>query len=275
MLRTPWLPFVLLLSLPVLAQEAPPLPRDRPAALGEPDTETEAPASAPTQAIPAPVDPAQPAPAAESPEAEAPESLPLETAAPAEPAAPPRPYQTQCPALVAGQLEASLLPPISDGDCGAQSPLAVTGVLVNGRMVPLSGEATMTCEVATTLPQWGQALDGFLQARENTQLATLNVGTSFACRDRVGGDSDRISEHGMADALDIVGFSLEDGRTISVEADWPKADAPEGKFLRFAHDAACSSFSTTLGPEANAEHHDHFHLDMGCHGAACTARLCE
>ena len=33
-------------------------------------------------------------------------------------------------------------------------------------------------------------------------------------------------------------------------------------FLRAAHDAACRIFGTVLGPEANAAHRNHFHLDM-------------
>ena len=33
-------------------------------------------------------------------------------------------------------------------------------------------------------------------------------------------------------------------------------------FLHRIHDDACSIFGTVLGPDANAAHHDHFHLDM-------------
>jgi hypothetical protein len=33
-------------------------------------------------------------------------------------------------------------------------------------------------------------------------------------------------------------------------------------FLREAHQAACQVFATVLGPEANAAHHNHFHVDM-------------
>ena len=272
MLRAPFIAFPLLLSSPALAQEVPPMPRERPESLAAPAAPADAPAAQSEAAAPAPEQAEQPSPGDPAPPAAA-EPAPATAQAP--PAEPARPYQTQCPAVISGQIQASLLPPISEGECGEQSPLSVTGILVNGRMVPLSGEATLSCQLATTLPQWGEALDGFLQSRENTELATINIGTSYSCRERVGGTSDRMSEHGRADALDVVGFSFADGRTLTVEGDWPAADAPEGKFLRFAHDAACSSFSTTLGPEANAEHHDHFHLDMGCHGSTCEARLCE
>lgn len=36
----------------------------------------------------------------------------------------------------------------------------------------------------------------------------------------------------------------------------------ENGFLRRLHTAACGIFSTVLGPEANAAHHDHFHFDL-------------
>jgi len=47
-------------------------------------------------------------------------------------------------------------------------------------------------------------------------------------------------------------------------ADTPDPETVSGKalFLRAAHRAACSIFSTVLGPEANKAHKNHFHLDM-------------
>jgi hypothetical protein len=37
---------------------------------------------------------------------------------------------------------------------------------------------------------------------------------------------------------------------------------PQAQFLHEAHAAACRIFGTTLGPEANADHRNHFHVDM-------------
>jgi hypothetical protein len=37
---------------------------------------------------------------------------------------------------------------------------------------------------------------------------------------------------------------------------------PEDDFLHQLHTGACMRFTTVLGPEANAEHHNHFHLDL-------------
>jgi Extensin-like protein C-terminus len=41
-----------------------------------------------------------------------------------------------------------------------------------------------------------------------------------------------------------------------------KSPGPQAQFLHAAHAAACRIFGTTLGPEANADHRNHFHVDM-------------
>ena len=65
-----------------------------------------------------------------------------------------------------------------------------------------------------------------------------------------------------ANALDLVGFRLRDGRRISVLHDW-SGEGDNARFLRLVQDAACERFNITLGPDYNAAHRDHFHLDMG------------
>ena len=274
-----------LLCLPALAQETnPPLPMSRPdPATTAPPDEVPAEAAAETPTVPLPrarpaeklETPATP-PAAPSPDSEVYGPPRPETHA-AEPVKPivPRIYQTACPAVLLGQVEATALPPIADGQCRAQSPLSVTGVLANGRMVPVSGGVETDCGVATALSPWVQSVDSYLLARENTEIAEVVVGTSYMCRNVNGASSGNLSFHAFADALDIVGFKLGDGRFITVEAGWANATSSEGRLLRFAHDSACANFTTVLGPEANAEHHDHLHLDLGCHGKTCTARICE
>jgi hypothetical protein len=251
---------LLMSTLPVFGQPVP-LPRERPPSLTSEDGAVQSPGLPEVEADAGPGNAIAPPPAAPS--------------GTVEPEAPARTYQTQCPAVLAGLVEAELLPPIQEGSCGERTPWSVTGIRLGERLLPLSSPASLSCEMATALPDWAEMVDGYLQASQNTELAEITVGTSFLCRDTVGGNDQRISEHGFANALDVAGFKLSDGTSIAVEADWPNGDAPAGRFLRFAHDAACSLFATTLGPEANKEHQDHFHLDMGCHGNGCMARLCQ
>jgi len=57
----------------------------------------------------------------------------------------------------------------------------------------------------------------------------------------------------------ITGFQFEDGRRLRLIDDWDGGGA-EAEFLRQARDGACTWFATTLGPDYNALHADHFHL---------------
>jgi len=85
---------------------------------------------------------------------------------------------------------------------------------------------------------------------------------SFACRNIGGEGRHRRSEHATANALDVAAFALADGRTVSVLRDWGRDDA-RGRFLHDVHRGACRFWNVVLGPDHNAAHRDHFHLDRG------------
>jgi hypothetical protein len=260
-MRLSWFLVFAVLAAPVLAEDPPPLPRPDPQAASDRTI------AEPDMPLPRP----------------RPESR---TETPAQPAATgdheppkqsePRLFQTACPAVILGLVTARPLPPLSEKACGERSPLALETVTLRGRPVPVNGGVVTNCQMAMALPRWLDAVDGYIAAHENTHIAAVDVGTSYMCRARVTGTAnDTPSEHGFADALDVTGFTLADGRRIRVDTAWPGSDADGRSLIRFAHDAACTVFTTVLGPHANALHHDHLHLDLGCHGKTCTARLCE
>jgi hypothetical protein len=292
MLRTPAVFALLLaLALPIgaVAQSGGevPLPRERPSAtesgwadgaLAGPELPRARPepiagGSGETSAEPPPEDMAEPSAeenAPIDPPVDPPADPPVE-----EPVAPAREYQVACPAVLNGEVTASALPPIHEDMCGLQSPLSLEAVTANGRSVPLNTPVTTDCGMATAMPRWIADVDRWLQANENTRIATVNVGTHYACRNVNNAREGNLSFHAFGDALDVTGFTLEDGRTITVEAAWPGTVEEGSRIIRFAHDAACTHFTTVLGPEADALHHDHLHIDLGCHGQRCTARLCQ
>jgi hypothetical protein len=73
--------------------------------------------------------------------------------------------------------------------------------------------------------------------------------------------SRRLSGHATANAIDVSGFVLEDGRRVTVLSDWDGGTAEERRFLRVVHASACKRFGTTLGPQYNAAHKNHLHLE--------------
>lgn len=88
-----------------------------------------------------------------------------------------------------------------------------------------------------------------------------HLGT-FACRNVYGRETGRRSQHATASAFDIAGFRLENGEDINILRDWDNPEAPtKADFLRDVHEAACGYFGTVLGPDYNAPHANHFHVD--------------
>lgn len=93
-------------------------------------------------------------------------------------------------------------------------------------------------------------------------LARMDHLGSYACRNVYGRTAGRRSQHATANALDIAGFRLENGRTVTLDRDWGGSDE-EARFLAAVRDGACDIFGGVLGPDYNAAHADHFHLDLG------------
>lgn len=63
---------------------------------------------------------------------------------------------------------------------------------------------------------------------------------------------------------DTAPHDAEEDKTKPDDAKDPKETAKiaASEFLHQAHDDACRIFGTVLGPDTNAAHHDHLHLDM-------------
>jgi hypothetical protein len=92
-------------------------------------------------------------------------------------------------------------------------------------------------------------------------VAVRHLGT-YACRNVNHATAGRRSQHATANAIDIAGFVLRDGREVRLAQDWTGTDS-EAAFLRAVRDGACRWFRGVLGPDYNTAHHDHFHFDMG------------
>jgi len=152
--------------------------------------------------------------------------------------------------------------PVPDNDlgngCGWRDAVRVD----DARFAPAF---TLTCKAAVSLAMW---------ERHDLQVAAMiHLGArvtrvehlgSYACRNvrGAGGEGSRRSQHAAANALDVTGFRVADGRRVRVLTHWP-GDGAEARFLREVRDGACHFFDGTLSPDYNAAHRDHFHLDRG------------
>ncbi|MEO6014223.1 MAG: extensin family protein [Devosia sp.] len=202
-------------------------------------------------------------------------SEPPETSSSSEPPLPPREYQVACPAAMNGEITAKSLPPIHEGQCGIQSPLSVSAITANGRSIPLNTPVITDCGMASAMPAWIAEVDSYLIAHDKTKIELISVSTNYECRNVDHVQVGSLSFHAFADALDVVGFKLADGRTITIAPGFNGTPEQGRDILRFAHDSACTHFMTVLGPDADAFHQDNMHLDLGCHGKMCTSRICQ
>jgi len=256
----------------------------------------------------------------------------------------------QCIALLAPIVaDVTPAPPLKEGDCGTASPVVVKS-LGRTNTVELRPPITINCSTVVALYDWlEKTVQPTAQSLLGTSIVRLSGTGGYQCRNRIGAGESKISDHAMANAIDIMSFETQEHRIIKVESEWvpgapevlgsiaggqptgsaqretaaqkgkksdptptqksgsttvtlqksssttasaqksgattvtvqesspaavtaqkssatavepPQPIKPEAAFLRRLHAGACQRFTTVLGPDANAEHHNHFHLDL-------------
>lgn len=142
--------------------------------------------------------------------------------------------------------------------CGYDEAMAVDASL----SVSQSGEVMpMACALAARMELWkNTVVEPAAMKAFGSPVVEIAAFGAYSCR-RVDGDGP-LSKHAFAQAADISGFKLADGREITV-LDSFHGETKAAAFLRDIHDKACSIFDVTLGPDYNADHANHFHLDVG------------
>ena len=125
--------------------------------------------------------------------------------------------------------------------------------------VRLSRRALMDCTTARALKSW---IDTGLKPAVGDAgggVDRLRVAAHYSCRTRNNQPGAKVSEHGKGRAIDISAIRLRDGTRMTVLGGY-RSDA-HGRILQRAYRAACGIFGTTLGPDADRFHQDHFHFD--------------
>ena len=140
---------------------------------------------------------------------------------------------------------------------------AINSVLLTSAGASITNLRAAQCPLARSFAAW---VRGPLQeaARDFYGMPVVRVETmgSFSCRQVRGVASTNMSEHAYANAIDVSGFVLANGRRVTVLAGWT-ADTKDAQFLRTLRKSACKRFQTVLTPDYNAAHRDHFHFDLG------------
>jgi len=134
--------------------------------------------------------------------------------------------------------------------------------------ITYSGPLMIDCSLALALPSIEKVIQEEAQRHLGEPITRITTLGSYSCRS-VRGWRERISQHALGNALDMAAFSTKNGSKASVMRDYEmgvEAPAtPRGRFLRAIYRRLWSEGGVTrvLGPEWDAAHRDHFHLDRG------------
>jgi hypothetical protein len=147
---------------------------------------------------------------------------------------------------------------VASSGCGFRS-----AVQIDRMRIMVGAPLTLSCPAAVSLALWERHV--LLPTAERVLASApirLEHFGSYACRNLYGREGGARSRHATAEAIDIGGIVMKDGRRITIARHW-EGTGPEGLFLRELHRGACRFFDATLGPAYNEAHADHFHLDRG------------
>lgn len=151
------------------------------------------------------------------------------------------------------------LPRVGAGQCLAADRTRFADDVTPGLVLRPAGVAP-SCAVNTAMILWlRERVQPAAERHFGQRVARMEHLGSYNCRTIRGGGT--ISQHASGNAIDIAAFVLADGTRVALKRDW-NGDPARAAFLRDARDGACDLFSTTLSPDYNAAHADHFHLDM-------------
>ncbi|MCH9807402.1 MAG: extensin family protein [Alphaproteobacteria bacterium] len=146
--------------------------------------------------------------------------------------APPPPVDVWSPGDITGGLEAcvtklaaiqakvEIAKPFRKGPCGAPAAIQVAK-LGSRHALSLSPPATLRCKMAASLYRFvEESLQPAAIELLGSPVASFRGISSYSCRNRNGSKTGRLSEHALANALDVGTFKLKNGRIVSVLNDW-------------------------------------------------------
>ncbi|MGL5164923.1 MAG: extensin family protein [Afipia sp.] len=151
------------------------------------------------------------------------------------------------------------IPPIKGpGGCGGEDLVRLEAIVLSPtQRVALKPAAILRCTMAAAVADWVRADMVPLAASLGTTISELDNFDSFECRGRNRVKGAKLSEHGLANALDVRGMTFANGNTLSLTDRTVSRETRE-KVLA----SVCTRFTTVLGPGSDWYHEDHIHLDL-------------
>ena len=150
--------------------------------------------------------------------------------------------------------------------CATLGTVRLASIKGDNAALALAGLGPVACPLADSFAGWARyGVDRAAQQILGSRLVRIETMGSYSCRNVAG--SARRSAHATANAIDVSGFVLADGRRITVADHWSASNPAVRRFFTAIHTSACKRFGTVLGPAYNAAHRDHLHLELSRHQA--------
>ncbi|MDE2167019.1 MAG: extensin family protein [Alphaproteobacteria bacterium] len=133
-------------------------------------------------------------------------------------------------------------------------------VRVSADGVPWNPPGLVTCDLALRFNRFvTEVVQPAAQRYLHASVTELRQFGTYSCRGQPNGEW---SEHAKGDAIDVAGFTLDNGDVVTVERDW-RGDGPKSEFLHAVARGACGLFNIVLTPHTNYDHRNHVHFDIG------------
>jgi hypothetical protein len=192
---------------------------------------------------------------AQAPVAEPPTARPAETSEPEEP-----PPPSACRLRLTAELAVaqSAPPVVARGECGIEDGVRLEAVFLRDKTrVALTPPAIVRCTFAEAIVQWVR--EDLAPAVRNlgAPLRSLDNYAAYDCRGRNRIVGAKLSEHGKANAIDVRSVKLANGTVVGLTDPQVGKDLRLG--LR---NSTCARFTTVLGPGSDGYHEDHVHVDL-------------
>jgi hypothetical protein len=142
--------------------------------------------------------------------------------------------------------------PVRKERCGAPAPVLLKRFGPGASRVDFQPPAMLNCAMVASLHAWVEkTLQPAAQELLGSPVVRIRSISGYACRNRIGTafHADRLSEHALANAIDIAGFVTADGRTVDVLGQW----GPTARDLREQQEKAWEASQEAKAAAKEAE----------------------
>jgi hypothetical protein len=122
--------------------------------------------------------------------------------------------------LAATAAEVEMLEPVKKGECGLPAPVLLKSLGSEPKIV-FDPPVEVNCAMVAALGKWAKStLQPKARERFKSPVVRIVGASGYSCRNIYNLPNAKLSQHALANAIDIGGFGFQNGRTIVVLKGW-------------------------------------------------------